>query len=49
MDNKWPRARVEYNSSPGSVAWSSVMGPESDQLMIREGEEQYTGGGGRSA
>ncbi|GMN41637.1 hypothetical protein TIFTF001_010867 [Ficus carica] len=47
-DSKGPRARAEYNSGPRSVAWSGVAGPESDQLVVCEGEEQYTGGGGRS-
>ncbi|GMN61518.1 hypothetical protein TIFTF001_030617 [Ficus carica] len=47
-DSKRPRARAEYSSGLGSVARSGVAGLESDQLVVREGEEQYTGGGGRS-
>ena len=48
MDSKGPRTRAEYSNGPGSVARSGVVGPESDQLVVREGEEQYTGGGDRS-
>ncbi|GMN61515.1 hypothetical protein TIFTF001_030600 [Ficus carica] len=41
-------AMVKYSSDPGSVAWSGVAGPKSDQLVVRKGDEQYTGDGGRS-
>ncbi|GMN61517.1 hypothetical protein TIFTF001_030608 [Ficus carica] len=41
-------AMAKYSTDPGSVAWSGVTGPVSDQLVVHKGEEPYTGGDGHS-
>lgn len=48
MDSKGPPAWAEYSSGLGSIALRNVAGPESDQLVVCEGDEQYTEGGDRS-